>query len=123
MEQPPRSGFVAHMMDHGYAFDGPHWTYTDSPLQGLYYRPSVYQKVKSLDDFQPWLDRVVNFPEEVVDDAQKQIPPAWLEGDESSLESLLTKLMSRRKRVPDLVADCRRGRGDPFPNWGLGARG
>jgi hypothetical protein len=116
-DQPPRMGFVAYMMDHGYVFDGPHWTLSDSPLQGLYFRPSVYSSVVSLDDFQPWLDRVVHFPEEIVDQAQKQIPPEWLEGDEESLETLLGKLMARRKRVPDLIRDCQRGRVNPFPNW------
>ena len=102
-------GFVAHMLDHGYVFDGPHWTFSDSPLQGLYFRPTVYQHVRSSDDFQPWLDRVVHFPEELVDQAQKQIPPQWLDGDESALETLLEKLMARCKRVPDLIQDSRRG--------------
>jgi hypothetical protein len=114
---PQRLGFVAHMMDNGYVFDGPHWTLSDSPLLGLYFRPSVYGGVKSLDDFQPWLDRVVHFPEEIVDQAQKQIPPHWLEGDEAALDSLLLKLMARRKRVPDLINDSRRGRINPFPAW------
>ena len=81
-----RAGFVANMMDHGYAFNGPHWTFTDSPLQGLYFRPVVYQRVRSYDDFQPWLDRVTHFPEEVVDAALKQLPPSWIEGDEESLQ-------------------------------------
>jgi hypothetical protein len=112
-----RQGFVAHMMDHGYVFDGPHWTFTDSPLQGLYFRPSVYIKVRSFHDFEPWLEQVIHFPEEIVDQALKQIPPAWLEGDEAALEILLTKLISRRKRVPDLIHACRSGRVNPFPNW------
>jgi hypothetical protein len=116
-DRPQRMGFVAHMMDHGYVFDGPHWTFTDSPLQGLYFRPSVYQRVTSFDDFQPWLDRVMNFPEEVVDQALKQIPPEWLEGDEDALNALLLKLMARCKRVPDLIRDSRRGRINPFPAW------
>jgi len=116
-DQPPRAGFVAHMMDHGYVFDGPHWIFPDSPLQGLYFRPSVYQTVRSLDDFEPWLDRLVHFPEEVVDEAQKQIPPAWLAEDAADLEAMLSKLMSRRKRVPDLIRDSRRGRVNPFPEW------
>lgn len=115
--QVARAGFVAHMMDHGYVFDGPHWTFSDSPLQGLYFRPSVYRNVSSAGDFQPWLDRVVNFPEEIVDQALKQVPPEWLEGDESPLEAMLEKLMSRRRRVPDLIRDCQRGRINPFPNW------
>lgn len=116
-DPPQRLGFVAHMMDHGYVFDGPHWTFSDSPLQGLYFRPGVYRDVTSLDDFEPWLDRLVHFPEEVVDQAQKQIPPAWLAGDEPLLEALLEKLMSRRKRIPDLIRDSRHGRVNPFPAW------
>jgi hypothetical protein len=116
-ERPPRAGFVAHMMDHGYVFDGPHWIFPDSPLQGLYFRPSVYQNVRSFADFEPWLDRVVHFPEEVVDEAQKQIPPDWLAEDAAALEAMLAKLMSRRKRVPDLIRESRRGRVNPFPDW------
>jgi len=112
-----RVGFVAHMMDHGYVFDGPHWTFSDSPLQGLYFRPSVYRKVTSYGDFQPWLDRVANFPEEVVDQAMKQLPPEWVEGDEDALEALLAKLMARRKRVAELIRESQRGRINPFPEW------
>jgi len=115
--QAMRPGFVAHMMDHGYIFDGPHWTFSDSPLQGLYFRPSVYRHVRSLDDFQPWLDRVMHFPGDVVDQARKQLPPDWLNGDPDALEALLEKLMSRRKRVPDLIRESRRGRVNPFPGW------
>lgn len=112
-----KTGFVANMMDHGYVFDGPHWTFTDAPLQGLYFRPTVYQKVRSFDDFQPWLDRVENFPSDVVDDALKQLPPAWLNGDENAVEALVTKLLARRKRVRDLIRELLRGRVNPFPNW------
>jgi hypothetical protein len=112
-----RQGFVAQMMDHGYIFDGPHWLFTDSPLQGLYFRPSVYLQVRSFRDFEPWLDQVVHFPEEVVDQALKQLPPEWLDGDAAALETMLTKLMSRRKRVPDLIRSSQSGRTNPFPAW------
>jgi HipA-like kinase len=117
--QAPRAGFVAHMMDHGYVFNGPHWTFPDSPLQGLYFRPNVYRNVRSLDDFEPWLGRVLHFPEEVVDEAQKQIPPDWLADDAAELEKMLAKLMARRKRVPDLIRESQRGRVNPFPDWRL----
>ena len=116
-DPPRRLGFVAHMMDHGYVFDGPHWKFADSPLQGLYFRTSVYEGVTSFDDFQPWLDRLVHFPEEVVDEARKQIPPAWLGEDEALVDALLVKLMSRRKRIPDLIRESQRGRINPFPAW------
>ena len=40
-----------------------------------------------------------------------------MEGDEEALDKLLTKLMARRKRVPDLIRESTRGRINPFPNW------
>jgi hypothetical protein len=114
---PQRLGFVAQMVDHGFAFDGPHWRFGDSPLQGLYFRPAVYQGVGGLDDFQPWLDRIVHFPEAIVDQALKQIPPAWVVGDEDSLNQLCESLLRRRKRVVDLIQACRQSRAGLFPGW------
>jgi len=104
-------------MDHGFILGGPQWTFAESPLQGLYFRPVVYEKVTGFTDFQPWLDRVVHFPEEIVDEACKQLPPSWLQGDEPELEALMMKLMRRRKRVPDLLRESTKGRMNPFPNW------
>ena len=112
-----RLGFVAQMIDNGYVFEGPHWRFGESAIQGLYFRPQVYRAVRALGEFEPWLDRVRNFPDEVVDQAVKRIPPAWLEGDEDELERLLERLMRRRERVPDLIEQCRSGRVNPFPNW------
>jgi hypothetical protein len=111
------TAFVARMIDHGFAFNGPHWNFPESPLQGLYARRIVYEQVRSLDDFQPWIDQVVNFPEEVIDQAWERIPPDWIEGEEEDLEQLLWSLFERRKLVPGLIAACRNARQNPFPNW------
>jgi hypothetical protein len=116
-QEAPQAGFVAQMMDHGYIFDGPHWKFPDSPLQGLYFRPNVYQKVRGWQDFEPWLDRLVYFPEEIVDAALKQLPPTWVDEDAAALQAMLEKLMARRARVPDLIRDSRHGRVNPFPEW------
>ena len=67
--------------------------------------------------FQPWLDQVIHFPEEVMDRAWKRIPPEWIEGDEDALQRLLERLFERRKRLPELIAACRSARAGPFPNW------
>jgi len=114
---PARLGFVAQMIDHGFIFNGPHWDFVDSPRAGLYFRPAVYRQVRSWDDFQPWLDRVVHFPAEVVDDACRRIPPEWLEGDEEALEALLSALLRRSRRVPDLLREAARSVTDAFPYW------
>jgi hypothetical protein len=110
-------GFVARMIDQGFAFNGPHWDFPESPLQGLYPRRQVYESIRSLADLEPWLELVTNFPEEVIDSAWKRTPAAWIQGDEDALEQLLGRLYERRKRVPDLIAACRQARTNPFPNW------
>ena len=111
-------GFVTQMMDNGFIFDGPNWQYGDSPIQGHYFRAHVYAAATRLDDFQPWLDRVRFFPEEVLDDARKRVPLQWLEGDDGDLlDRLLERLLLRRQRVPDLIDAARRAKSNLFPNW------
>ena len=110
-------GFVARMIDHGFILNGPNWEFCDSPMQGLYARRLVYEGVRSLDDFQPWLDQVVHFPEEVLDSALRRVPLRWIDGEDYELERVLTELLERRRRVPELVEACRSGRHNPFPNW------
>jgi hypothetical protein len=112
-----RPGYVARMIDHGYAFNGPNWEFPDAPLQGLYARRLVYRTVRSLDDFQPWLDQVIHFPEEVIDQAWKGVPADWIAGEEDALSQLLERLFERRARLPELIAACRTARGNPFPDW------
>ena len=115
---PPRKmGFVALMIDHGFAFNGPHWDFPESSITGLYPRRAVYSKVRSIDAFEPWLSRVLHFPEEVLDRALRQIPPEWVGEDEAALYKMLERLLGRRKRVPELLQGCRAGLSDPFPLW------
>jgi hypothetical protein len=102
-----RPGFVARMIDHGFAFNGPHWDFPDSPLQGLYARRQVYEGARTLQDFEPWLEQIVHFPEEVMDQAMKRIPPGWIEDDEEALWQMLERLYERRARLPQLIEACR----------------
>ena len=116
-EVPQRTGFFAQMIDHGLAFNGPHWAFPDSPVQGVYFRSNVYEEVESLDSFQPWLDMVKHFPIEVIDQAWKEIPSSWLEDDEQELEKLLEQLLRRRAVVERLILDIKTHRPAMFPNW------
>ncbi len=112
-----KMGFVALMIDHGFVFNGPHWEFPESALQGVYQRRSVYNPITSIESFQPWLNRVVNFPESVIDEALRQVPPQWITGEEEDLEKLLQRLMRRCRRVPDLIVDVRHAKENPFANW------
>jgi hypothetical protein len=115
---PPRKlGFVAMMIDHGFAFNGQNWDLPDSAVTGLYPRRIVYRDVKSLGDFEPWIERIRNFPPEVLDRALRRIPPEWTADDGAQLEKLLDALLRRRKRIAELIDDCRKAPGNPFPQW------
>ena len=123
-QHPLRSvgAFVACMLDHGYVFDGflLHWTFSDSPLQALFSAGRLPQS-PFVHDFSPGLNhrRAEHFPEEVVDEAQKQLPPEWIAGDESALEALLVRLMSRCRRVPDLIRQIPPRAYQSFPGVGI----
>jgi len=110
---PKKMGFVALMIDHGFIFNGPHWNFTESALQGLYPRRMVYEPVVSLEDFEPWASRILHFPDEVLDRAVRRIPPDWIENEESELERLLEGLLRRRGRIGELLEQSRAS----FPNW------
>jgi hypothetical protein len=114
---PQQKGFIAQMIDHGYAFDGPHWEFADSPLQGIYMRPGVYSGVRTMDDFQPWLDWVRHFPDAVIDAAYRDLPRAWLDGAEGDFERLLGRLVERRGRVESLIRATVGARSKSFPDW------
>jgi len=115
---PPRKeGFVALMIDHGFIFNGPHWNFQESALTGLYSRRMVYQNVKSLADFEPWLTRVLNFPDEVLDKALRKLPGDWIGGEEDQLEKMLESLQQRKARIAELMQGCREAPGSPFPLW------
>ncbi len=115
---PPRKlGFVVLMIDHGFAFNGPHWNFPDSAVAGLYPRRIVYEGVRSLNDFEPWLDRIRNFPSGVFDRILRQIPPEWVEDDCDRLEGLFESVLRRGKRISELIEACRKAPGNPFPRW------
>lgn len=111
-------GFVAMMIDHGFVFNGPEWTFLDSPAHGLFHSPSVYADVTGMESFQPWLDQARYFPEAVIERVRREIPPAWLEGDEDQLDRLLERVLIRRKHVAEAVEACKTARGGTmFPKW------
>lgn len=115
--QGTKKGFVALMVDHGFILEGPHWNLSRAPLQGLYFRPIVYQELRSMDDFEPWLSLVRSMPEEIFDRALRSVPQEWLDGDLPQLEAVLERLYQRREIAADLVRESISARPGHFPKW------
>ena len=115
-------GYKTVMIDQGMCFNGLEWNFPDAPLRGLYDRRAVYDSVRGLDDFEPWLTVLENeINERVIVELAKNVPPEWYESNWNSLQGLLEWLDRRRNRVRELLWNtwkCTHFRG-VFPNWNL----
>jgi len=40
-----------------------------------------------------------------------------VEDDSELLEKLMEALIRRKKRIPELIEECRKAPGNPFPRW------
>lgn len=95
---------VTLMIDHGFAFNGHNWNFVESPVQGLYPHSDVYSSVTCMDDIEPWLRQIAEFPQEILNQVRRQIPSEWLLDDDAAiLDRLLETLFRRRSRIYDLV--------------------
>jgi hypothetical protein len=112
-----RVRWVASMIDHGQISNGAQWEFPDSPIQGLYGRSLVYREVRSLNDFEPWLDLVSNVTEELIVQSTKSIPAEWVEKDRDALNLSLDRLFQRRNRIPELLKACCENAPNSFPHW------
>ena len=110
--------YEARMIDQGFCFNAGEWNFPDAPLRGLYARNRVYLGVTGMESFAPWLERLESgMTERALDEASREIPPAWYEDDYDALLRLLEQLHSRRSRVPELILEAKRTNRQPFPNW------
>jgi hypothetical protein len=110
--------YETRMIDQGFCFNAGEWNFPDAPLRGLYARNRVYQGVTGMESFAPWLEHLESgMSERALDEAIREIPPAWYEDDYDALLRLLEQLHHRRARVPDLILEAKRTNRQPFPNW------
>lgn len=106
------------MIDQGFCFNAGEWNFPDAPLRGLYARNRVYEGVRGMESFAPWLDRVEQrMTERILDEVSREIPSAWYEDDYDALLRLLEQLHKRRTQVRELILDAKRSNRQPFVNW------
>ncbi len=110
--------YHALMIDQGFCFNAGEWNFPDAPLRGLYARHRVYESVRGIDSFEPWLGRVESkIGEALLEEAASEIPPEWYNAESDALEKLIEQLLRRRSRVRELVISAWKSTAQPFPNW------
>src|SRR6202046_1470446 len=110
--------YQAHMIDQGFCFNAGEWNFPDSPLRGLYTRHRVYDSVRGMESFEPWIARLeMNITDAFIDEAMAEIPPELYGFDQPALEKMLEHLLRRKKLVKDLIVSSWKSSVQPFPNW------
>jgi hypothetical protein len=105
------------MIDQGFCFNDGDWTFPDNPLRGLYPRRMVYEKVRGLQSFEPYLTRVENLRMDDLEECVQGIPEKWCEPCPQELVHLIKTLYARRLVIRQAIIDARNSALAPFPNW------
>ena len=111
------SPYSVAMIDQGFCFNDGDWTFPDSPIRGLYPRRLVYEKVRALDSFEPFVSRIENVSTGELESCTQGIPTDWCEPDPGQLPRLLDTLYARRRKVRQALIDAKNSALAPFPNW------
>jgi len=112
------SHYQAQMIDQGFCFNACAWDFPDAPLRGLYAQHRVYESVRGIESFEPWLTRLEsNMTKALLEDVAGQIPPEWYDFQAEALDKLLEHLLRRRKLVRELIISAHNSSAHPFPNW------
>jgi len=112
------ANYQAWMIDQGFCFNAGEWNFPDAPRRSLYLIPKVYEQVRGIEFFEPWLDALESeIGAQVLLDIAKTIPPEWYEFDSAALQRLLERLDLRKLRVRELIFSARKSSPQIFPNW------
>jgi hypothetical protein len=111
------SNYSATLIDHGFCFNDGEWNFPDSPIRCLYPRRLVYESVRGLQSFEPYLSRIENIQASELEECLREVPPDWCGGDPDQISQLAEQLYDRRRRVRQLIIDARQSSLRPFPNW------
>jgi HipA-like kinase len=115
-EQEER-GYSAALIDHGFCFNDGEWNFPDSPIRSLYPRRMVYESVRGLRSFEPYLSQVENLASRQIEECVRAVPREWCGEDSGDLARLAEKLYERRRRLRQLIIEARDSTLRPFPNW------
>jgi len=111
------SSYSVAMIDQGFCFNDGDWTFPDSPIRGIYPRRLVYENVRAMESFEPFLSRIENLTTRELEECTSEIPSKWCEPDPGQLARLMEALYARRRTLRQAIIDAKNSSLEPFPNW------
>jgi len=105
------------LIDQGFCFNAEYWNFPDSPIRSLYPRRLVYDRVTSLQSFEPYLSRVESLRPAYIEESFADIPIEWCWPHPQELRRVVDKLYARRAKVSQLIIEAATT-SRAFRNWG-----
>lgn len=115
--QKGETRYSATLIDHGFCFNDGEWNFPDNPIRSLYPRRLVYESVRGLRSFEPYLSRIENIEASELEACLCEVPREWCGDDPDQISRLSERLFERRRRVRQLIVDAKGSKLRPFPNW------
>lgn len=109
--------YSATLIDHGFCFNDGEWNFPDNPIRSLYPRRLVYESVRGLKSFEPYLSRIENIEASELEECLREVPREWCGDDPDQISRLAEQLYQRRRQLRQLIVDAKRSSLRPFPNW------
>jgi hypothetical protein len=114
---PGQPAYSAWLIDHGFCFNDGEWNFPDNPLRGLYPRRLVYESVRGLHSFEPFLSTIENLEARRLGECVRGIPEEWCDDEPRQLHRLADQLYERRRGLRQALIDTKNSAWHPFPNW------
>ncbi len=111
------SAYSASLIDHGFCFNDGEWNFPDRPIGSLYPRRLVYESVRGLESFEPFLTRIENLEPTELEACVRDIPAEWCGEPAGQIQRLWERLYERRRRLRQAIVDTKNSSLRPFPNW------
>jgi hypothetical protein len=113
----------AHMIDNGHCFRGSQWAFHDIRRTPPHPNSHYFSWITGGEFFEPWLSRIENLDESVMEDVWRMVPPEWYGPDLPALKQLLRQLIARRESLRRALGVFHRDRRLVLPSWEPGAKG
>jgi hypothetical protein len=114
---PEGSVYSAWLIDHGFCFNDGEWNFPDSPIRSIYQRRLVYEKVRGLRSFEPYLSRVENLNADQLQLCVQGIRSEWFGEEPANLARLTERMYERRRQIRQAIIDAKNCSLRPFANW------
>lgn len=112
------TSYHAVMIDHGLCFGGHTWQFSNSAQRSLYMDKRVYEHVRGMSAFEPWLTILEDATsEDAIRKAANTVPLEWYGADRTGIDHLLEQLYARKNSVRDKIHLFGLGSPQIFPKW------